>query len=66
MGLESRCAVRVEDGSGLREDADAKIELEGDALVVRGPARVRVARSDITALEAVSYTHLTLPTKRIV
>lgn len=52
MGLESRCAVRVEDGTGRRDDADAKVELEGDALIVRGAARVRVARGDITELSA--------------
>lgn len=52
MGLESRCAVRVDDGSVERADADARVELEGDALIVRGPARVRVPRSDITELVA--------------
>jgi hypothetical protein len=50
MGLETRCGVRVDDASGSREDADAKIELDGSALIVRGSARVRVARSDITNL----------------
>lgn len=53
MGLDSRCAVRVEDGDGRRDDADAKVELEGDALIVRGAARVRVPRGDITDLSAV-------------
>ena len=47
MGLETRCAVRVDDGNGRREDVDAKVLLEGDALIVRGEARVRVARVDI-------------------
>ncbi len=50
MGLESRCTVRVEDGSGRRDDPDAKVELEGDALIVRGAARVRVPRADMTDL----------------
>ena len=50
MGLETRCGVRVEDATGNREDADAKIELDGDALIVRGGARTRVARSDISEL----------------
>ncbi|MEO7520308.1 MAG: hypothetical protein ABIW79_00700 [Gemmatimonas sp.] len=40
--------MRVEDASGGREDADAKIELDGESLIVRGAARTRVARSDIT------------------
>ncbi len=52
MGLESHCSVRVEDGSGRRDDVDAKVELEGDALIVRGAARVRVARGDITDVSA--------------
>lgn len=47
MGLETRCAVQVDDSNGRREDVDAKVLLEGDALIVRGEARVRVARVDI-------------------
>lgn len=52
MGLESRCAVVVTGASGEQRDPDARIELDGDALIVRGPARVRVPRSDITELHA--------------
>lgn len=50
MGLETRCGVRVEDATGNREDADAKIELDGEALIVRGAARTRVPRGDIVDL----------------
>ena len=32
----------------------------------RSPHTVRAYTADLTALAAVSYTHLTLPTKRIV
>ncbi len=61
MGLETRCAVRVEDSNGRREDVDAKVLLEGDALIVRGEARVRVARVDIERVTlragALTITH---------
>ena len=52
MGLETRCAVRVEDAAGRRDDPDAKVQLEGDALIVRGQARVQVPRTAISAVEA--------------
>lgn len=51
MGLETRCAVIVTDPSGVRTDADAKVLLEGDALVVRGPARVTLPREHIGGVE---------------
>lgn len=52
MGLETRCAVRVDDTMGRREDTDAMVQLEGDALMVRGPVRITVPRTTITAMTA--------------
>ena len=61
MGLETRCTVRVDDDRGRRDDVDAKVLLEGDALIVRGEARVRVARVDIERVTlragALTVTH---------
>ena len=51
MGLETRCAVIVTDPSGVRTDADARVLFEGDALVVRGPARVTLPREHIGGVE---------------
>jgi len=63
MGLETRCAASVEDRAGRRDDPDAKVLLEGDALIVRGHARVNVPRSAITALDVrsgvLTVTHAT-------
>jgi hypothetical protein len=50
MGLETRCATSVEDSAGRRDDPDARVLLEGDALIVRGHARTHVPRTTITAL----------------
>lgn len=50
MGLETRCHVVVDGADGRRDDADAKVELEGEGLIVRGPARARVPRASITSL----------------
>ena len=50
MGLETRCATSVEDSAGQRDDPDAKVLLEGDALIVRGHARTHVPRATITDL----------------
>jgi hypothetical protein len=52
MGLETRCATSVEDAAGRRDDPDARVVLEGDALIVRGHARIHVPRVTITDLEA--------------
>lgn len=47
MGYEAKCRARVEErGAGVRE-ADATVLLETDELIVRGEARIRVARSAI-------------------
>ncbi|HYW32119.1 MAG TPA: hypothetical protein VE869_11475 [Gemmatimonas sp.] len=42
--------MRVTDAAGERSDDDAKVLLEGDGLVLRGPARVSVPRSSITGM----------------
>ena len=53
MGLETRCRVTVRDASGAERAADdAVVLLETDELIVRGPARVKVLRSAITAVRA--------------
>jgi hypothetical protein len=52
MGLETRCATSVDDADGRRDDPDARVLLEGDALIVRGHARATVPRATITDLSA--------------
>jgi hypothetical protein len=48
MGYETKCRVRVDDGSGTVREADAAtVLLETDELIVRGDARVRVPRTAI-------------------
>jgi hypothetical protein len=48
MGYETKCRVRVDDGSGTIRQADsATVLLETDELIVRGEARVRVPRASI-------------------
>lgn len=58
MGLETRCAVTVTDPTGVRTDADAKVLLEGTALVVRGPARITLPREHIGGVEVHGSTLL--------
>ena len=49
MGYETKCKVRVDDGSGTVRQADAAtVLLETDDLIVRGDARVKVPRASIT------------------
>ena len=49
MGYETKCKVRVDDGSGTIRQADAAtVLLETDDLIVRGDARVKVPRASIT------------------
>lgn len=49
MGYETKCKVRVDDGSGTVRTADAAtVLLETDDLIVRGDARIRVPRTSIT------------------
>ena len=49
MGYETTSRVRVDDGSGKVREADAaKVLLETDELIVRGEARIKVPRSEIT------------------
>src|SRR4051812_14090806 len=49
MGYETKCRVRVDDGSGTIRQADAAtVLLETDELIVRGDARVKVPRASIT------------------
>jgi hypothetical protein len=50
MGYETKCRVRVSDGSGAREADAATVLLETDELIVRGEARIKVARTSITAV----------------
>lgn len=49
MGYETKCKVRVDDGSGTIRQADAAtVLLETDELIVRGDARIKVPRASIT------------------
>jgi hypothetical protein len=48
MGYETKCKVRVDDGSGTRQAEAATVLLETDELIVRGDARVKVPRASIT------------------
>lgn len=47
MGYETKCRVRVDDGSGRVREADATVLIETDEVIVRGDARVRVPRASI-------------------
>lgn len=47
MGYETTCLVRVDDRAGTIREAQTKVLLETDELIVRGDARVRVPRSSI-------------------
>jgi hypothetical protein len=51
MGYEAKCRARVTTADGRVREADATVLLETDELIVRGEARVRVAR---TAIERVA------------
>lgn len=48
MGYEAKCRARVAEPGGAVREANATVLLETDELIVRGEARVRVARSSIT------------------
>jgi hypothetical protein len=53
MGYETKCSVRVDDGSGTVRQADAAtVLLETDDLIVRGDARVKVPRTSITKVSS--------------
>lgn len=47
MGYEITCRVRVDDRAGTVREAEGKVLLETDELIVRGDARVRVPRASI-------------------
>jgi DUF3052 family protein len=47
MGYETTCQVRVDDRSGTVREAQGKVLLETDELIVRGDARIRVPRRSI-------------------
>ena len=47
MGYETTCHVRVDDRSGTVREAQGKVLLETDELIVRGDARIRVPRRSI-------------------
>ena len=47
MGYETTCRVRVDDRAGTVREAVGKVLLETDELIVRGEARVRLARASI-------------------
>lgn len=47
MGYETTCHVRVDDRSGTVREAEGKVLLEIDELIVRGEARIRVPRASI-------------------
>ena len=50
MGYETKCRVHVDDGSGKPRTAEATVLLETDDLIVRGEARVKVPRREITSV----------------
>lgn len=52
MGYETRCAVRVVDGTGARTADAATVLLETDDLIVRGDARIKVPRRAIQRVTA--------------
>ena len=47
MGYETTCQVRVDDRAGTIREAQGKVLLETDELIVRGDARVRIPRASI-------------------
>ncbi|HSQ28282.1 MAG TPA: DUF3052 family protein [Gemmatimonadaceae bacterium] len=47
MGYETTCKVRVDDRAGTVREAQGKVLLETDELIVRGDARIRVPRRSI-------------------
>lgn len=47
MGYETTCQVRVDDRAGTVREAQSKVLLETDELIVRGDARIRVPRRSI-------------------
>ena len=47
MGYETVCRVRVDDRAGGVREAEGRVLLETDELIVRGDARVRVPRTSI-------------------
>jgi len=47
MGYETTCQVRVDDRSGTVREAQGKVLLETDELIVRGDARIRIPRHSI-------------------
>jgi hypothetical protein len=47
MGYETTCRVRVDDRRGSVREAEGKVLLETDELIVRGEARIRVPRGSI-------------------
>jgi hypothetical protein len=67
MGYETKCKVRVDDGSGTIRQADAAtVLLETDDLIVRGDARVKVARASITKVASrAGVVTVTSPTATI-
>ena len=52
MGYETKCRVRVDDGTGSVRQAEATVLLETDELIVRGDARVRIPRTSIQRVTA--------------
>lgn len=51
MGYETTCRARVTDDQGTR-DAECKVLLETDDLIVRGEARVKIPRASIQKVAA--------------
>lgn len=47
MGYETTCQVRVDDRAGTIREAEGKVLLETDELIVRGDARIRIPRASI-------------------
>lgn len=66
MGYETKCKARVTDASGTVREADCTALIETDELIIRGEARVRVARTAIqrVAVRAGVLT-ITAPTATI-
>lgn len=52
MGYEARCESRSESLDGTVRVGEGAVLLETDELIVRGPARLRVARADIAEVSA--------------
>lgn len=52
MGRETRCRAQVRDADGATREGEGAVLLEGDALIVRGPARTRIPRVEIRSVEA--------------